>query len=271
MKKVLSLLTGVIMIGNLFSQDIITLKSGEEIKAKVLEVGTSEIKYKKFDNMDGPSYTVIKSNVFMIKYANGSKDVFKTETESSSIALPTQTTSELSPSQVIARKKEAEALEKAKQEKEKQEKMQQIEDQISDLERARHKSKVIGGVFLGLGIPFLAGGATMLGIGADEVNNPSTHYSYNYATGTYESDGYDQSGIDEGNSLIAAGAVLLGVGVAWTLIIPPIEFSTAKRIKRKIGDLESQQYSFNPMLGPSYDKYTHAMGVNAGIGFKMTF
>lgn len=56
--------------------DVITFKNGEEVKAIVTEVGTSEIKYKKCDNLNGPVYSVKKSEVFMIKYANGSKDFF---------------------------------------------------------------------------------------------------------------------------------------------------------------------------------------------------
>jgi hypothetical protein len=56
--------------------DIITFKNGEEVKAIVTEVGTSEVKYKKCDNKNGPLYSVKKSEVFMIKYANGSKDFF---------------------------------------------------------------------------------------------------------------------------------------------------------------------------------------------------
>ena len=56
--------------------DIITFKNGEEVKALVTEVGTSEVKYKKCDNKNGPLYSVKKSEVFMIKYANGSKDFF---------------------------------------------------------------------------------------------------------------------------------------------------------------------------------------------------
>lgn len=54
--------------------DLITLKNGEEIKAVVTEVGTSEIKYKKCDNKTGPTFIMMKSDIFMIKYANGSKD-----------------------------------------------------------------------------------------------------------------------------------------------------------------------------------------------------
>lgn len=61
---------------HLFAQDIITLKSGEEIKAKVTEIANTEIKYKKFDNQSGPAYVLQKSEIFMIKYENGEKEVF---------------------------------------------------------------------------------------------------------------------------------------------------------------------------------------------------
>lgn len=58
-----------------FSQDVITKKNGEDIKAKVMEVTTSEIKYKKFEYQDGPIYTVSKNEIVMIRYENGSKDL----------------------------------------------------------------------------------------------------------------------------------------------------------------------------------------------------
>lgn len=82
-----------------FSQDIIMLKTGDEIQSKVVEVGIDIIKYNRFDNLTGPIYTVEKSKVFMIKYQNGSKDIFTeqnkiTTEEPKSIvpnAPPTQT------------------------------------------------------------------------------------------------------------------------------------------------------------------------------------
>lgn len=55
--------------------DIIILKNGDEISGVVTEVGLQEIKYKKCNNPDGPSYVLAKNDVFMIKYANGSKDI----------------------------------------------------------------------------------------------------------------------------------------------------------------------------------------------------
>jgi len=59
-----------------FSQDIIHLKNGEEIKANVREIETDIIKYKRFDNPEGPSYTLQKSEVSTIFYANGTHDEF---------------------------------------------------------------------------------------------------------------------------------------------------------------------------------------------------
>lgn len=58
-----------------FAQDVIVLKNGNEIKAKVIEITPTEIKYKKFDNLQGPTVVIVKSDVFMIKYENGTKDV----------------------------------------------------------------------------------------------------------------------------------------------------------------------------------------------------
>jgi len=59
-----------------FSQDVIILKNGDEIQSKVTEVLTDIIKYKKWNNQDGPVYSSNKADVFMIKYQNGTKDVF---------------------------------------------------------------------------------------------------------------------------------------------------------------------------------------------------
>ncbi|OFX67638.1 MAG: hypothetical protein A2X12_06870 [Bacteroidetes bacterium GWE2_29_8] len=57
------------------AQDFISKKNSEEIKAKVLEVTQTEIKYKKFDNINGPIYTINKSDVFSIKYENGTSEI----------------------------------------------------------------------------------------------------------------------------------------------------------------------------------------------------
>lgn len=60
---------------------VIRKRGGEKIKAKVKTVGTDKIKYKKCDRPDGPTYTIDKSEVFMIKYPNKDEDVYKNGTK----------------------------------------------------------------------------------------------------------------------------------------------------------------------------------------------
>jgi hypothetical protein len=62
-----------------YSQDIINLKTGEQIRSKILEITQSDIKYKKFDNQSGPTYVLVKSDILNIVYENGTKDVFTSE------------------------------------------------------------------------------------------------------------------------------------------------------------------------------------------------
>ena len=76
MKKLLLLLILSAITSIAFSQDNIVLKNGDEINAKISEVGESNIKYKKFNNQDGPIYTKSKDEIFYIKYSNGEKDIF---------------------------------------------------------------------------------------------------------------------------------------------------------------------------------------------------
>lgn len=64
-----------------YAQDIITTKKGEDIKAKVLEINIHEVKYKKVENPDSPIYTLLKSDILMIRYENGSKDIFNEESK----------------------------------------------------------------------------------------------------------------------------------------------------------------------------------------------
>ena len=59
-----------------FAQDIITKKDGTDIQAKILEVTTSEVKYKKYSNLEGPVYTMLKSDILIVRYENGENEVF---------------------------------------------------------------------------------------------------------------------------------------------------------------------------------------------------
>ncbi len=84
---VISLFILFCMVGTkAFSQDIIVLMNGDEIKATVSEIDFEAIKYKKFENITGPIYLVKKSEVAEIKYANGTRDVFNRASQNNNVA-----------------------------------------------------------------------------------------------------------------------------------------------------------------------------------------
>ena len=77
MKKIILASVSIILFFNhVIAQDFIKKKSGEIIKSKVVEVNTLDIKFKKFENLNGPVYTLLKSEIDSISYENGSTDVF---------------------------------------------------------------------------------------------------------------------------------------------------------------------------------------------------
>ena len=61
------------------AQDTLSMRSGENILVKVIEVGTTEVKYKKLDNLNGPVFSILKSDLLMIKYENGTSEKFSKE------------------------------------------------------------------------------------------------------------------------------------------------------------------------------------------------
>jgi len=67
----------MLLSSDVFSQDKIYLKNGENINVKILEVNLDDLKYKKFSNQEGPLYTIIKSDIHMVIYENGETDIFK--------------------------------------------------------------------------------------------------------------------------------------------------------------------------------------------------
>lgn len=74
--KVIRMILGLIIIltQNAFSQDSIFKKDGEMIAAKILEINKSEVRFKKSNNANGPTYTELKSELLYIKFANGTVD-----------------------------------------------------------------------------------------------------------------------------------------------------------------------------------------------------
>jgi hypothetical protein len=62
-----------------FSQDTLYKRNGDILLTRILEINPENIKYKKFELPDGPIYIIEKSELFMVRYQNGLKEVFLNE------------------------------------------------------------------------------------------------------------------------------------------------------------------------------------------------
>ena len=77
MEKAIFIFFGILLYSISFSQDIIYKIDGTEIRSKVLEITTDVIKYKIFDHLSSPARSISISEVFIIIYEDGTREVLK--------------------------------------------------------------------------------------------------------------------------------------------------------------------------------------------------
>lgn len=75
------------------AQDVVVKRNGDELQCKITEVNKTEVKYKRWSNQEGPTFSEKKSEIFMIKYENGEKDMIAHE---SPVLQTTEVTSNVS-------------------------------------------------------------------------------------------------------------------------------------------------------------------------------
>lgn len=95
MKKALKLsllfLAFCLTYQNARSQDLIIRTKGDTIRAKITEVGTNAVSYKKASMLDGPTFVEYKDDILMIKYGNGEVQKFS-KTNTSNTSMPNSST-----------------------------------------------------------------------------------------------------------------------------------------------------------------------------------
>ena len=82
-KQLLSALFILVVSCTCFAQDIIITKDSKKINAKVLRIGEDNIRYKDYNDQEGPSYSILKKDVSSILYASGEVETFNSEATSS--------------------------------------------------------------------------------------------------------------------------------------------------------------------------------------------
>lgn len=76
MKKILLIAIFAICYVSVNAQDIIKTKDNTEVLSRVIEIGETSVKYKKWENLSGPTYTMSISKISSIIYQNGSVESF---------------------------------------------------------------------------------------------------------------------------------------------------------------------------------------------------
>ena len=76
MKQPLLLIALVLIFSSSYSQDKIYRNNGKIVEAKILEIGSDEIRYKEFNNPDGPVYILETDKIKKIVFENGKSQQF---------------------------------------------------------------------------------------------------------------------------------------------------------------------------------------------------
>jgi len=75
MKKLCLAVLFVCSLFPVYAQDMIILKDGNVIEAKVVEISPTEIRYRRLTNLDGPIIVIPADSVLSIRYENGTTDI----------------------------------------------------------------------------------------------------------------------------------------------------------------------------------------------------
>lgn len=167
------------------AQDVIVMKDGNTIVSKILEITTNEVKYKKFTNLEGPTYTVLKSEVKVINYVNGEKETFEDV-----MTAPTNATGPVTSTKISDTSSQLQNLS-----------YEQLLDMSNvsmvsskKIKRLKRWGWIGGGVLAAAGVVLVVVGAPDVA----GVNDPMSHH------------------YDEGLALMVTGLGLVGAGVAWS-------------------------------------------------------
>ncbi len=90
MKKIVLLCNLFTLFMGAYAQDIIVTKEAQKIEAKILEVSSTEIKYKKQSNLEGPTFILGVEEINSIIYANGEVQLLFTKQQKEQLVQSAQ-------------------------------------------------------------------------------------------------------------------------------------------------------------------------------------
>ena len=214
MKKIVSLLFAAFVAVGAFAQDLIITRDGQRIEAKVLEVSSTEVKYKEFNNQDGATFILRADEINTVVFENGSVKVFNAPSQAQS---QNQTLSQANDNQPAAAVEEPAVVEETLP----QVPLFTMDDDIYYLGDRRFteaeylafvqencqpayeafmkgaKLRKTGWQLLASGLPILTAGIVLCGVGVGV--------------------GYEQGNKQLGDGLCVPGAIFIGVGTGLSI------------------------------------------------------
>ena len=229
--RFLTLLCFILISQSGFAQDRIFHKDGKEIKAKILGTDNEYIRYKRFDNLNGPDYFLYKADVLRLEYEK--KEV---------PAAPAEKPKEVN---VVPEKVKPEPA---------------MTPELLALEKkaARYKKKSLINYVIGTGA-IVAGAATLVAVKGSydsyvkEIDNTNDTY-VNWYRANYET-APDSKDLARKESLAAFGSPGVYIGAA--CIVGGLAFEllgfrnsrVAKQVREELAS-KKKQLSFQPFYQP---------------------
>ena len=87
MKRLFALFFAIVTTICFFAQDIIVTKDAKKVEAKIEEVTPTEIKYKKANYLNGPTFVMPTKEIRSITYANGEEYIYESDDAKSQAPL----------------------------------------------------------------------------------------------------------------------------------------------------------------------------------------
>lgn len=147
MKQLIFIVLALIASASLVAQDIIVTKNAKKIDAKILEVSTSEIRYKELDNLDGPIFILRADEINSIIYANGKVVLYNQPKSEEELAQERAKRVEKSRQDADLEQMDIDDLGRVRLEEEEARKQSELSAKQQQEERATAKAKSMGSLF----------------------------------------------------------------------------------------------------------------------------
>jgi hypothetical protein len=237
----------ILSISQSIAQDRLFFLNGDETDVKITEITSSEVKYKRMDNLDGPSFSTLKSELFMIKYANGDKEMITAQNaepgtdqkeEYTTIDAPASSNSGSGLSSAVIVTDEPTSTSPSNVDK---------WGRTEAENRGIYKKKLIkGAILMGSSVAVAGVGAGLFAIGNNRLtSNVQTAY-------------------------MATGAILV-VGGAAILIAGAAIMGTSAKYKKRADQLANGSASISPVLLNDTQFSGAKVNSNTGFGINLTY